>query len=151
VVFYSGDAGSLGTTVNQAPNEVGSSRARICVRINPEVKSMKRESHSLEEALHLGEAFKKIDHARQQAAESLESAAATVRSAAAHGMEAIDTVAAGTASRLDSTATRVRNYDPVGTVRRAMRRPAVVACIGIAAGVLVGYSIRRSAAASPTS
>jgi hypothetical protein len=87
----------------------------------------------------------KIDHVRQEAAESLDNAAFTVRSTAARGIDAIDSLAEATAGRLDSTAMYVRNYSPLGALRSVLRRsPGITLCAGVAAGLLVGFSVRRS-------
>ncbi|MGA2716920.1 MAG: hypothetical protein ABSG41_27855 [Bryobacteraceae bacterium] len=107
---------------------------------------MKQDLHSTGQALHIAEALKdKIDHVRQEAAESLDHAASTVRSTAARGIDAIDNMAEAAATRLDSTAKHIRSYDPLGAVRRVMQRsPGVTLCVGIAAGLLVGLSVRRN-------
>jgi hypothetical protein len=87
----------------------------------------------------------KIGNVREEAAESLGNAASTVRSTAARGIDAIDNLAEAAATRLDSTAKYIRTYDPFGALRRAMQRsPGITLCAGIAAGLLVGFSVRRS-------
>src|SRR5256885_12419607 len=104
---------------------------------------MSHEMHPLEDAIHLGKAVtEKIDHVRKGAADTLENAASTVRSTAAHGTHAIDSFADGTADRLDGTAKRMRNLHPMCALQDALKRPGVVACcVGIGAGFLLGLSI----------
>jgi hypothetical protein len=88
-----------------------------------------------------------IDHLREGAAESLDSAAATVRSTAARGISAIDNLSEGTATRLDSTAEFIREFSVVGSLRSLIRRsPGLALGIGVGAGLLVGLALRRSPA-----
>jgi ElaB/YqjD/DUF883 family membrane-anchored ribosome-binding protein len=107
---------------------------------------MKQDLHAVDEVMRMGEnVSEKIDQARRGAAESLESAASTVRSTAAQGKDAIETLAEGAATRLDSTAKYVRNFRPVSSVGRTMgQNPWITFSIGIAAGILVAFSLRRS-------
>ena len=107
---------------------------------------MKQELHPIDAAKHLGETLaENIDHVRREAADSLEDAASTVRSSAAHGIDAIDHLAEGAAGRLDSTAKYVREHDPLCAVRNTIRRnPGITLLCGIAAGFFVGYSTRRN-------
>ena len=86
-----------------------------------------------------------MEHAREETVQSLESAASTVRSTAAHGIHALDNLAEGTAGRLDSTAMYVRQYHPVSDMQNAMQRnPGLTLCLGIAAGFFAGISLRRA-------
>lgn len=107
---------------------------------------MNENPHSNGEVLHVVETVaEKIDHFREGAAESLDSAAATVRSTAARGISAIDHLSEGAASRLDSTAGFIRDFSPVGSLRAALRRsPGLALGIGLGAGLLVGFSLRRA-------
>jgi ElaB/YqjD/DUF883 family membrane-anchored ribosome-binding protein len=86
----------------------------------------------------------KIDHLREGAAGSLGSAAATVRSTAARGISAIDNISEGTATRLDSTAEFIRDFSAVESMRAMVRRsPGIALGIGLSAGLLVGFCLRR--------
>jgi hypothetical protein len=107
---------------------------------------MKQDLHSTAQGPHIAEALTdKIDHVRQEAAESLDHAASTVRSTAARGIDAIDNMAEAAATRLDSTAKYIRSFDPLGAARRVMQgSPGVTLCVGVAAGLLVGWSFRRN-------
>jgi hypothetical protein len=98
--------------------------------------------------LHVVETVaEKIDHLREGAAGSLDSAAATVRSTAARGISAIDNLSEGTASRLDSTAEFIRDFSAVDSLRTLIRRsPGLALGIGLSAGLLVGLALRRSPA-----
>jgi hypothetical protein len=97
------------------------------------------------QVLHVVEAVsEKIDHFREGAAGSLDSAAATVRSTAARGISAIDHLSEGTASRLDSTAGFIRDFSPVGSLRAAVRKsPGLALGLGLGAGLLAGLYLRR--------
>lgn len=106
---------------------------------------MKQNLYSTEQAMHLAETITdKIGNAREEAAESLDHAASTVRATAARGIDAIDNLAEATATRLDSTAEYVRACNPVGALRKMMKNsPGVTLCVGLAAGLLVGFAVRR--------
>ena len=107
---------------------------------------MKQNLYSTEQALHLADTITdKIGNVREEAAESLDNAASTVRSTAARGIDAIDNLAEAAATRLDSTAKYIRTYHPLGALQNVMRQsPGITLCVGIAAGLLVGFSVRRS-------
>jgi hypothetical protein len=106
---------------------------------------MKHDLYSTEQSLHMADTLtEKIDHVRQEAAESLDNAASTVRITGARGADAIDKMAESAADRLGSTAKFVRYYSPLRSLRRVMRQsPGMTLCVGIAAGLLVGISARR--------
>jgi hypothetical protein len=109
---------------------------------------MDQNPHSNGPVLHVVETVaEKIDHLREGAAGSLDSAAATVRSTAARGISTIDNLSEGTASRLDSTAEFIREFSVVGSLRALVRRsPGLAMGIGLSAGLLVGLALRRSPA-----
>jgi ElaB/YqjD/DUF883 family membrane-anchored ribosome-binding protein len=87
----------------------------------------------------------KIEEVRQGAADSLESAADTVRAKAEHGLDAIDNMAQGAAQRLDATAKMVRDCSPAGSLRHFVREnPGAAVCVGVAVGLLAGLSLRRN-------
>src|SRR5580700_3092901 len=98
---------------------------------------MNKDRYSTGQALHIAEALTdKIDHVRQETAESLDHAASTVRSTAARGIDAIDNVAEAAATRLDSTAKYIRTYNPLGALQNVMKQsPGITLCVGIAAGL----------------
>jgi hypothetical protein len=105
---------------------------------------MDENPHSNGPVLHVVEAVaEKIDHLREGAAGSLDSAAATVRSTAARGISALDNLSEGTATRLDSTAEFIRDFSVVGSLRALVRRsPGLAVGIGLGAGLLVGLALR---------
>ena len=107
---------------------------------------MKQNLCSTEQALHLAETITdKIGNAREEAAESLDHAASRVRATASRGMGAIDDLAEAAATRLDSTAKYIRTYNPLSALQNVMKQsPGITLCVGIAAGLLVGFSVRRS-------
>jgi len=109
---------------------------------------MEQNPHSNGSVLHVVETVaEKLDHFREGAAGSLDSAAATVRSTAARGISAIDNLSEGTASRLDSTAEFIRDFSVLGSVRALIRRsPGLALGIGVGTGLLVGLALHRSPA-----
>ena len=96
------------------------------------------------------------DTVLNRAAESLESAADSVRSAgdqaadsvrtAGHqGAAAINGLANDAGERLDSTANSVRTFDMFGEVKRAVRhKPFESLALATAVGLVAGFSLRRS-------
>jgi hypothetical protein len=109
---------------------------------------MEQNSNLNGPVLHVVETVaEKIDHFREGAAGSLDSAAATVRATAARGISAIDNISETTASRLDSTAGFIRDFSAVGSLRTLIRRsPGLALGIGLSAGLIVGLALRRSPA-----
>jgi hypothetical protein len=107
---------------------------------------MKTDIRAVDEILHFGEnVLEKIEEARGGSARSLENAACSLRSTAAHGKDAIESIAESAASRLDSTAKYVRTFHPFSSLHDVMgRNPAITFGIGIVAGVFAAYSLRRS-------
>ena len=98
----------------------------------------------------------KMDGARIRTAESLESAADSVRAAGAEGARAIGDLANEAGEKLESTATCVRTFtgdDVLGNLRHTVRRNPVgslafAAAVGVVAGFSWRSSCRRSGAAS---
>jgi hypothetical protein len=113
---------------------------------------MNQDKHTIDEMIRLGEnATEKIDQARRDTAQALESAASTVRSTAIHGKDAIENLAEGAASRLEATANQVRNFHPFSSLRGVMgRSPGIVLGVGIVAGFMTAYSLRRLGTACGT-
>jgi hypothetical protein len=97
----------------------------------------------------------KTDGVREKTAETLESAADSVRTAGGDGAQAIHDMANDAGKKLDSTATYVRTFangDVLGGVRDTVRQSplgslAVAAAIGLVAGVSWRSATRRSARA----
>jgi hypothetical protein len=88
-------------------------------------------------------AGKKVHDARCGTADALNGSASTVRDTA----EAIDELAESTATKLDSTAAFVRDYDPgdvLVTLRKVVGRHAAIFLTGAAAvGFVFGFAARR--------
>ena len=96
------------------------------------------------------------DTVRGRAADSLESAAHSVRSAGDQAADsvrsagrqsaaAINDLANDAGEKLDSTATTVRTFDMVSEMKRAVRhRPLEYLAVATAVGLIVGLSLRRS-------
>jgi len=96
----------------------------------------------------------KMDEVRRSAADSLESAADSVRTAGGQGAGVIRNLANGAGERLDATAAYVRAFEggePFTRLRLAVRRHpvgilALATAAGLAAGFLWGGSGRRKPA-----
>ena len=90
----------------------------------------------------------KTDDVRVRAAESLESAAASLRAAANHSAEAIHDLADGAGKKLDSTATLIRpcsSSKMLGGLRTSVRRnPMGTIALATAVGLVAGFSCRAS-------
>jgi len=88
-------------------------------------------------------AGKKVHDARRGTADALNGSASTVRDTAG----AIDELAESTATKLDSTAAFVRNYDPgdvfVSLAKVVGRHPAIFLSGAAAAGFAFGFAARR--------
>jgi hypothetical protein len=89
--------------------------------------------------------------ARHRTAESLESAADSIRSAEHRGANAINDLAHEAGDKLDSTASRVRGFGARklgGNLRLAIRRhPFGSLALAATLGVAAGYSCSRSRSA----
>ncbi len=87
------------------------------------------------------------DCVREQTAESLESAADSVRSAGKHGAAALSDLANGAGGKLDTTAAYVRAFegeDLVTELRHTIRRhPIASLALGAAIGLIAGFVCRR--------
>ncbi len=85
---------------------------------------------------------------RRQAAETLESAAESVRSAGNQGAEALCDLTNGAGEKLDSGANLIRNFDGddlIANLRRAIKRnPVGSLAVGTAIGLIAGLACRRS-------
>ena len=85
----------------------------------------------------------KADEVRIRTAESLESAADSVRAAGSEGAEAISGLAKGAGKTLDDGATRVRSFtgiDVIGDLRSTVRRnPVGSLAIAVAVGLIAGF------------
>lgn len=92
----------------------------------------------------------KADHIRQRTADSLESAADTVRDAGNHSAEAIAGFTGEAGRRLDSTAAMVRNTCTVrnkmfgGMLNVVRRNPVRSIAVATAVGLVAGYSCRAA-------
>jgi ElaB/YqjD/DUF883 family membrane-anchored ribosome-binding protein len=84
---------------------------------------------------------------RQQAAESLERAAESVRSAGDQGAAALSDLTNGAGEKLDSGANLIRNFDGddlVTELRRAIKRnPVASLALGTAIGLIAGFAFFR--------
>lgn len=84
---------------------------------------------------------------RKRTAESLESAADSVRIAGDRGATAVSDLANGTGEKLDSTATYVRTFagrDAFTGLRRAVRRnPVGSLALATAIGLVAGFAYRQ--------
>ena len=90
----------------------------------------------------------KTDEVRIRAAESLESAAASLRAAGSQSADAIHGLATGAGKKLDSTATMIRpcgSSKMLGGLRNSVRRnPMGTIALATAVGVVAGFSCRAS-------
>ena len=93
-------------------------------------------------------AGRKLDDARDQTAESLHTAASSVRKTGRQGSGAIDNLAAGTADRLDATASYVDNYDPrdmLNGARNFFRKRLTASLVAaVAVGFVAGVALIRA-------
>lgn len=89
-----------------------------------------------------------IDTVRESTAESIESAAESVRAAGNQGAQAISGLANDAGEKLDSTADYVRNLatgDMFGEFRQNVcRHPVASVTLAAAIGLLAGVTCRRS-------
>jgi hypothetical protein len=89
-----------------------------------------------------------LNEAREQTAEALHAAASSVRTTGAQGSEAIDSLAAGTADRLDATADFVEKHDiksAITGVRKFGLRHTTGSLVAVAAiGFLAGAALSRA-------
>lgn len=86
-------------------------------------------------------AGRKIEEARDQTSDALHGAASSVR----HGSAKIDVLAAGAASRLDATASFVKDTDLSASLRRFGRNHLTeVVIAAVAVGYLAGSAFHRT-------
>jgi hypothetical protein len=90
----------------------------------------------------------RLDEARDETGDALHSAASSVRATGRRGSEAIENLAAGTADRLDATASYVEDHDLRGVLtdlRKFGRRHLTGSLVAVAAiGFLAGFAFRRA-------
>jgi len=88
-----------------------------------------------------------MEEVRARAADSLESAADSVRTAGNQGASAISDLAYGAGAKLDSSAAYVRTFDGediLGGLRHAVRRhPVGSLALATAVGLVAGFACRR--------
>ena len=88
-----------------------------------------------------------LDQTRHDAADALHTAASSVRTAGCDGADAIGKLAAGSADRLDATASYVQEHDlgnAITSMRRFGRRhPTTTLLAGMAIGMLAGSLATR--------
>ena len=93
-------------------------------------------------------AARKFDRGIDQTGSALHSAASSVREKGRQGSEAIDSLAAGTADRLDAAASYIEDHraaDVFERVRRfALRHPTRTLLAAAAIGFLAGSTITRA-------
>ena len=93
-------------------------------------------------------AGRKLDDARDETGGALHAAASSVRTTGRQGSEAIDNLAAGTADRLDATASYIEDHDlrDVLTGLRRFGRRHLTGCLLAAAaiGFLAGTALSRA-------
>jgi ElaB/YqjD/DUF883 family membrane-anchored ribosome-binding protein len=94
------------------------------------------------------EKAEQLDDMREHVAQSLDGVASAVREKAHQSGSAIEDFASAAAHRLNSSASHVRNFDPLSSVKRAMRKnPEVTLCVGLAVGLLAGSVMFKRAEA----
>lgn len=90
-------------------------------------------------------AGKKLDEARDQTGSALHATASSVRATGRQGSEAIDSLATGTAKRLDATASYIEDHDLTGMLRRFGRRHLTESLVVAAAvGFFAGSALRSA-------
>jgi len=94
-------------------------------------------------------ASRKVDDAREVTADTLHTAASSVRKTGRQGSAAIDDLATGAADRLDATATYVEDHDLrdawIGLRRFGRRHLAGALVAAVAFGFLAGAALHRAA------
>jgi ElaB/YqjD/DUF883 family membrane-anchored ribosome-binding protein len=93
------------------------------------------------------EAAHTLDHARQETAESLHSAASSIRRGGRQGSKAIENLAESIAKPLEGAGSYVKKHDlkrAIGDSRQLVRRyPAESLFLAAGVGLLTGFAIRR--------